>query len=392
MHRCGADGVPRPWSRLDLAHRNGQLAAHPDRHDLEPTTQALTGRAVSELVLDLSGSVVIPSGFRMPMPVVSPHLVDPWNPAKWTPHFGNRPRLADELRVLERAFPLEWREHNFSSFPLKHQLAYDLMTFGGWTRLLVLASELLRHMNGDPEAPIPSQGRLRVTFLYPPAVSEFIVAPLLDGLGGKVKWQPQGNNHGCDYRVDLASGFFLGEVKRLWRSHREEEEETRRVVQGWKEGRNEPHKTFTEEEERAFDRLDADRLYPHVEKAARQLKTSAMAIAGTAWRTMPGILFLDVHSNWRVTNLLARIDRWGVQPWAKDNWAESIDLVVLFDFVSRDNGWGISAQAYLPSRANNSLGKVAASFLQQGLGTCDNGHFHVPHCPPGTCRQERFDF
>jgi hypothetical protein len=222
-------------------------------------------------------------------------------------------------------------------------------------------------------------GSLRHRRQYAPTVSEFLVAPLLAPLGGDLIWQPERRRPGCDYRANHSAGILLGEVKRLSRSQRVEKEEAKRVqehAQRVAAGLEEAKQTniFTEEESDENTAEDAERLYPHVRKAAGQLEISAKNAAGKAWKNVPGVLFLEADGNPYITNILPRIERWMKRPWATP-----IDLVVFFDLRPRNGIWSIMAEAHCARTPR------AFALLAKALGQCDKGHFHVVPCSPGTC-------
>ena len=74
-------------------------------------------------------------------------LDDPWNVDKWK-EVSNRRNLRHELRVVDHTFPANWRRSNLEGASVKHPLAYDLLDLGGRVRLLVIAEELLRLIEG----------------------------------------------------------------------------------------------------------------------------------------------------------------------------------------------------------------------------------------------------
>ncbi len=305
-------------------------------------------------------------------------LANPWSLKDWLARFGHRPNLQAELAVLEDTFSALWRQTAFAALPSKHPLARDLITLGGQMCLLDLAAEVLRHIDADvwsADIKVPMQGRLRCWNLYLPTLSEFRVAPILRPVG-RLTWQPQGTGHGADYQVDHKSGVLVAEVKRVCTSRRYEETLMRRVSKDVRR----PGPVFTRREERSNTLEDVPRLYKRVKYAAKQLAISAGEAVNAARRSgrsigrAPGVLFLDLEGNSGLHNLLPWIGGWMRLPWAR-----SIDLIVFFDYASRDGVWGTVAQPELPRNES------ALSVLVDALGLCSEGHFHVGNRPRGKC-------
>lgn len=316
---------------------------------------------------------------------LSPLFDDPWAPAKWVGDFGSRPNLPHELRILGHAFPLGWRQDNLEGDKVKHPLAYDLLTIGGRARLLVVAEELLRLVNGGinftADADVPLVGRLHNPTLFAPMASEFLAARILGPLGqpplgSNLDWQPDVAGWRCDFRVDHNRGLLLAEVKRPWVSRRVTEFENR-TFEDFVAGRRAPGegRVFTDRQEARLDRAESKRFRPHFRKAADQLQDSAQIADRKRWRGLPGILFVDTNPNWRVYNTIPSITR-----WMSLRWARPIDLVVFLDYASRDGVWGVVAQPMLPPRSTRAL-----SLLRNAHPFCRNGHIHVPPCPRGSC-------
>lgn len=250
----------------------------------------------------------------------------------------------------------------------RHQIRGDLLTRGGRGRLLALAAGLLEM--GVAGAAV--QGRLRCWSLYQPTKSELLVGPLLS-LVGEVAWQPEGARHGADYQLVRGSTTYVAEVKRLCTSKREDELAIKRIVADL--GHSGP--VFTPDEELANAKLDARRLYPRVRYAAKQLAQSANGVERrrrTSSALVPGILFLDLDGNRLLVNLCETICR-----WMNLRWARPIDLVVLFDYSSRNGVWGTIAQP-IYSRTD-----MALHALVEALPTCSLMHFHVGNLPAGPC-------
>src|SRR5262245_45058466 len=79
-------------------------------------------------------------------------LADPWTPTHWMADFGHRAGLTMELTLLDRIFPLSWREWALRTMPFPHRLPYHLSSIGGRKRLLKCTAELLRHVDSGPTA------------------------------------------------------------------------------------------------------------------------------------------------------------------------------------------------------------------------------------------------
>jgi hypothetical protein len=305
---------------------------------------------------------------------------DLWATPGWSQHFGHRPGLQRELALLGRLFTLEWRTATFGVPEPRHQLRGDLLTVGGRVRLLVLAEELLRQMNGgssasvgSAEGRIPTQGRLRCWSLYLPTRGEFLVAPILRPLGDVI-WQPEGRGHGADYQVLDASCALVAEVKHVRTSNRYERTSRQRAAENM--GRSGP--LFTPDEHNANTREDIPRLCRRVQYAAKQLRTSARNAAGRAGRPVScvaRVLLLDLDENPYLLNLRPTIRRWMNLPWA-----EPIDLILLFDFASRDGVWGTIVEP-IYSRTHRAL-----EVFVRAHGICDRAHFHIGNKPNGPCK------
>lgn len=297
---------------------------------------------------------------------------DLWAPEDWSPHFPQRTCLFEELALLERLFPLQWRHEALIEPSSKHQLRGDLRTIGGRTRLLDLAAELLRMMGSATNPHIPMQGRLRYWNLYQPTKSELLVGPMLRPIG-EVTWQPEGSGHGADYRLIHASGVHVAEVKRVCTAVRQE-----RVAMG-RHTADMAHTgpVFTADEQAENTREDARRLYPRVRHACRQLRQSAANAARRFDRRasgVSGILFLDLDGNPYLSNVLESIYAWMKLPWARP-----IDLILFFDYSCRGDAWGtIAGPIY--SRSGRTL-----DTLNGMLPRCTRGHFHVGNLPAGPC-------
>ncbi len=297
---------------------------------------------------------------------------DLWAMPKWAPHFPDRASLLDELALLDRLFPFEWRAAELGKRSSRHQLRGDIATVGGRTRLVALAAELLRTSSTEAGAQIPMQGRLRCPSLYEPTKSELLVGPILRPVG-HVTWQPQGAGHGADYQVGHGYGVHVAEVKRLCTSLRQEKVTMERLVADW--GRSGP--VFAPDENVENAREDARRLYPRVRHAARQIEQSASKATRRVSRpalSVPGILFLDLDGNPYLVNL-----RETIRGWMAFDWAQPIDLICFFDYAHRDGAWcTIVEPIYSRShRALDTLGHV--------LPYCSRGHFHVGKLPTGPC-------
>jgi len=297
---------------------------------------------------------------------------DLWAERNWAWHAPRRPELKEELGLLERLFPLEWRRVELRVPGSKHQMRSDLVTPGGQGRLLLLAAELLRVMraSGDPRR-IPTPGRLRDWRLYEPTKSELLVGPLLREIG-EVKPQPAGAGHGADYLVHTESGVHVAEVKRACTAARQ----NRIAMDRSTITRSGP--IFTPEELEQNTREDALRLYPRVHHAAKQLKQSANSAVrrfGRSVGSVPGILFLDLDGNASLVNVRSKIDGWMALPWAR-----SIDLVLFFDYNCREDAWGLTAEP-IYSRTGHALDTLA-----RALPRCDRPHFHVGNLPTGPCK------
>ena len=297
---------------------------------------------------------------------------DLWDVGNWSRRFPDRASISAELALLERLFPLQWRQEALREPRSKHQLRGDLLTPGGLTRLLALAEELLRMIGPAGSAAIPMQGRLRHWNLYEPTKSELLVGPILRPIGD-VTWQPEGSGHGADYQVAHASGVHVAEVKRACTAKRQDRVAIGRVVADM--ARSGP--VFTPDELVQNTREDARRLYPRVRHAAKQLEQSAVKAGrrfGRGARSVPGILFLDLDGNPYLVNVLERIREWMRFPWAR-----SIDLILFFDYGYRNESWGtIAGPVY--SRSGNAL-----DTFTRALPTCTRGHFHVGNALVGPC-------
>jgi hypothetical protein len=309
-----------------------------------------------------------------------------WAPAGWLPHFSHRRQLLRELTLLERLFPDDWCDATFPSSKAvtrtmqwpPHQLRGDLLTVGGRTRVLDLAAELLRlmadpHCRASAGGRIPMQGRLRNSRLYPPTKSELLVAPILRPLG-KMTWQPAGAGFGADYGVVYESGAIVAEVKRAETAKRDALATERRVRALFGPPAVPPRDgfLFTRAETDAREREDARRLYPHVRKAARQLRKSARRLGRRG--SVPGILFLDLDGNNLLVNLRERVVRWMSLPWAAP-----IDLVMWFDYRERDARWGTVAEP-LYCRTKRALDR-----LYRFHRPCTQWHVHIRSRPRGAC-------
>jgi hypothetical protein len=302
-------------------------------------------------------------------------LEAPWTPDSWRGHFGYRADLRRELALLEILFPAAWRDSSFATLPFSHRLPYHLATKGGWAKLLDLAAELLRGVVPGEiarDVAIPMAGRLRAGNIYSPTLCEIVIAPVLRAVG-EVVWQPQGFDHGADYRVDHPAGILVAEVKRVSTSLRQERvisERTQAFLADVTPG--EMRSVFTDAENLTNAREDAKRLRPHVTKAARQLATSARLAAhsasapGRAVGRVPGVLVLDLDGNNMLRSLRPRIDRWMQRPWAS-----SIDLIVFVDYESCDGVWSTIVEPTF-ARSRHSLNAFA-----RALWRCRHGHNHV---------------
>ena len=311
--------------------------------------------------------------------------------SEWSDRFPERPGLRAELGLLGRLFPFDWRGTTFGAAnwlaPARHPLPNELRTLPGRTRLLDLAAALLREGAGPlspgPDAAwqIPMQGRLRYWNLYDATLSEFLVGPLLRPVG-EVIWQPPGRGPRADYVVRHDEGVLVAEVKRLCLSERYEALTQRLRAERFARlaaGHVGPESSFwTEEERRLCAEGDVPRLYRRVTYAAKQLAASAARAAGGPGKGAPGVLFLDVHENAFLLNLMGTLCGWMTRDWAR-----SIDLVVCFYYSSPLNGTSGTVARAAYSRSDEAL--EVLSLAHHPSLYCDHRHLHLAGVPPGGC-------